>query len=253
MIEFYKNLDTKNALNYIIDSRVLITALFKDIPDLKSVSFSCSSEYDDNNYYDSVQVTEINGWAYSHYEACYEDEMEEDYQRGLKNNPIGKRLDKDFCMACLELVDEVGKSFGHCDHSFKRDEYTFDEGSDPQVLCKKTREENEFNKFILNLACGNLQQDESIFERIDSKWALYYAFDHGRLSKEVEDKIFLKKGNMKSAYLYSVHILKDVLPKNIEDFYILNSFAKKKKTETKNTDQEYLGKYLEFKKTLVTK
>ena len=41
MIEFYKNLDTKNALNYIIDSRVLITALFKDITDLKSVYFYC--------------------------------------------------------------------------------------------------------------------------------------------------------------------------------------------------------------------
>jgi len=249
MIEFYKNLDTKNALNHIIDNRVLVTALFKDIPDLKSVSFSCSSEYDDNNYYDSVHVTEINGWAYSHYEACYLDELEEDYQHGLKNNPIGKRLDKDSCMACLELVDEVGKGFGHCDHSFKREEY-FNEVIGPQVLCKKTL---EFNKFILNLACGNLQQDESIFKRIDSKWALYYAFDHGRLSKEVEDKIFLKKGNMKSAYLYSVHILKDVLPKNIEDFHILNSFSKNKKNETKNTDQEYLGKYLEFKKTLVAK
>jgi hypothetical protein len=154
-------------------------------------------------------------------------------------------LDKEVVNACADLIQEVGKDFGYGDeNSLRRSDYI------PEMSVPKS--DREFKKFVLDLESGNKIEGDSVLIKIalkfGAKWALYYAFDHGRLSKEAEDKIFLKKGNMKGAYLYSVHVLKDVLPKNIEDFHVLNSFSKKKND---STDKEYLNSYLEFKTTLV--
>jgi hypothetical protein len=242
MLEFYKNNDIRETLKSIISDRQLISSLFRSVPELNSIGFSVTNEYDDSNYYDSVRLESVNGYSWSPYEDCYDDELEDYY--GVSNNPDGKKLDKEVVNACASLIEEVGKDFGYGDeNSLLRSDYT-----SPSYTTKPNR---EFNRFILDLAAGNKLKDESILAKIaskfGSKWALYYAFDHGRLSKETEDKIFLKKGNMREPYLYSVHVLKDVLPKNIEDFHILNCFGKKKES----SDQEYLNKYLEFKKTLV--
>jgi len=242
MLEFYKNSDIREELKNILSDRQLISSLFRSVPELESIGFSVTNEYDDSNYYDSVRLESINGYSWSPYEDCYDDELE-DYD-GISNNPNGKKLDKDIAQACSNLVEMVGKDFGYGDdNSFRRADYI--------PASSTTKPYREFNEFILDLAAGNKLKDESILAKIaskfDPKWALYYAFDHGRMNKETEDKIFLKKGNMRAAYFYSVHVLKDVLPKNIEDFHILNCFGKKKES----SDQEYLNKYLEFKKTLV--
>jgi len=238
MLEFYKNSDIREELKNILSDRQLISSLFRSVPELESIGFSVTNEYDDSNYYDSVRLESVNGYSWN----PYEDDYDDDYDSS--NSPTGKKLDEEIARACASLIEEVGKDFGYGDeNSLLRSDYT-----SPSSTTKPYR---EFNRFILDLAAGNKLKDESILAKIaskfDPKWALYYAFDHGRMNKEIEDKIFLKKGNMREAYLYSVHVLKDVLPKNIEDFHILNSFGKKKES----SDQEYLNKYLEFKKTLV--
>lgn len=243
MLEFYKNSDIRETFKNIVSDRQLISSLFKSIPELNSIGFSVTNEYDDSNYYDNTVMQSVNGYSWSQYEDCYDDELE-DYD-GVSNNPNGKKLDKEVAQACNDLIQEVGKDFGYGDeNSLKRSDYI------PEMSISKS--DREFKKFVLDLESGNKIEDESVLVKIalkfGAKWALYYAFDHGRLSKEAEDKIFLKKGNMNEAYLYSVHVLKDVLPKNIEDFHVLNGFSKKK---SDSTDKEHLNSYLEFKKTLV--
>ena len=243
MLEFYKNSDIRETLKSIVSDRQLISSLFRSVPELNSIGFSVTNEYDDSNYYDNVVMQSINGYSWNPYEDCYDDELE-DYD-GSSNNPDGKKLDKEVIEACTNLIQEVGKDFGYGDdNSLRRSDYI------PEMSMPKS--DREFKKFVLDLESGNKIEDESVLVKIalkfDAKWALYYAFDHGRLSKETEDKIFLKKGNMREAYLYSVHVLKDVLPKNIEDFHVLNGFGKKKND---SADKEYLNSYLEFKKTLV--
>jgi len=257
MLEFYKNCDIRTALRDVVCSDQIIWSLFKSVPELKSISFYVSNEYHDNNYYDKVTLETVNGHRWDSGEEGYvDDPLNEDEDEEKSNEP---KLDAEIVECCQSLIDEIGKEFD-CGETFllTREDYTPGEKRTDCThigsLHPKKLSHNKFNEFVLNLASGNKIENESILKKFEAKWAVYYAFDHGRLSSEIENKIFAKKGNMREAYLYCVNILKDVLPKKIEDFHILNGFSRPSGTPAHQghcSDEKYLKKYLEFKKTLV--
>ena len=242
MLEFYKNCDIRTALRDVVCNDQIIWSLFKSVPELKSIRFSVTNEYDDSNYYDSVRLESINGHSWDLGSECYyEDEPTDDEPfDATEEKSKEPKLGLDVVECCISLIEEVGKDFGYGEENLiAREDYAPGEES-------KKIGRGKFDEFVLNLATGNKIENESVLKKFEAKWAVYYAFDHGRLSSEIENKIFAKKGNMREAYLYSVNVLKDVLPKKIEDFHILNGFSNKN-----SSDEKYLKNYLEFKKTLV--
>jgi hypothetical protein len=77
MNHFRKIRDIRKASRRLVENSDLLVALFKDIPELQNFTFSVSQEYDDNNYFDSVRLVEINGHAYDF--DGYDDDSEESW------------------------------------------------------------------------------------------------------------------------------------------------------------------------------
>lgn len=60
MIESKKSLDINRALKKSLHIGDSVAKMFLDFPTLKSVSFSKTNEYNDNDYSDNFRVTHIN-------------------------------------------------------------------------------------------------------------------------------------------------------------------------------------------------
>lgn len=239
----------KDAINENLDYVDLITALFNDVPELKTIEFNVENAYDDSNYYDDTTLTAINGYSWNSGEECYDDETE-DYDE-QSNRPSGEKIkDDDVIRACADLTNRIASSFGYGDHKLIRSRYVNKSNKDKDGL---------FRDFLYKFAAGQKIEDQNILLKFDPEWALYYAHDHGRLEESIENKIFSKKKDSshchtKLAYLYAVHVLKDKLPEKIEKFFILNNLGNKKKKEDYNyhddENEKYFKKYLEFKESL---
>lgn len=235
MINYRKKSDIRFAMTNLvgISSEELIATLFEDNPNLVSIEFSKSNEYDDSNYYDSCELTAINGYSW---DVCEETYAYDDSEDGEDRESLeDKIVDVEVIAACREMVDLVGKDFGYGEHTLSRNDYA--------AKRKRTQEEKTIAKYICSFLNKEKIDDEKVFLKAEPKWALYYAHDFGPFKdKDVEHKVFTKKGRMEYAYFYAVHVLKGKLPENIENFYILDSFNKTKE------DKDWLVKYLEFKK-----
>lgn len=208
---------------------LLIYNLFKSLPNLQSLSFTKSNEYDDNNYYDSLSITQINGVDIE-CNGYIRDENGQvfDYDDEMVEN--SKLIDEDLIEYIADILDEAtGNNYDYGDHVLHR-----------QDQCEKSKVCNKaFISYYQCLISGSKLDDESLFDN-HPEIALLYAYDilKGRLNKNTEKYL---KTDFFLCYLYAKHVIKGKLPKEIENHFSLKSF-------NKLTDQEkkYFALYKEF-------
>ena len=207
MLNFNKLYDIRRILQNVVTDDQLIRAVFEDIPELEEISFSVTQEYDDNNNFDYVRPTAINGWNIDS-EYVYEEDCVSDLPKIEVDARVGTIVD---------LIEVVGKDFGTGeDHKIDR-AYAM-----RGLLSDISTETKTEMKYILNYLMGKKLPD-NFFVSVDSKWALYHAHDHGRFKPETEFKIFARPGRMFVAMRYAREVLKGPLDEKIENFFILNA------------------------------
>jgi len=212
MNHFRKLRDIRKASRRLVENTELLVALFKDVPELQSFKFEVSQEYDDNNYFDSVNLVEINGHAYTY--DGYDDDSEESElprveQTDLIKNAVGL------------IADDYDNSAGEVE--IKREDY--EAGKEPLYPVER---------IYLGSYLSGSEIPVSFFVENDPKWAVYYAMDHGRFPEEDEFDIFARNGVMDEALCYA-EVVGRLVPE-LENFYILNAFEE---------DSAFLKEYLE--------
>jgi hypothetical protein len=203
MIHFSRALDIKRAGSRLIREGELATLLFKSIPELMHFSFVKTQEYDDNNYFDSTRLTEVNGHPYSY--DGYDDEEDEETTSDLP------RIENVHMVE--HVMDMIAEDRYHSDEEVvvKREDY--EESED--------EEERSPEKTYLASYLSGTELPVSFFLENDPKWAVYYALDHGRFDEEAEFKILARPGEMHLALEYARHVIRGRLPHEVENFYIL--------------------------------
>ena len=233
MIKFDKLLWIKNELGRIVSPDEIILAAFDGCPELDNFSFSKSNEYDDNNYSDHVALLSVNG----HPVNCdgENEEDEDDLEKEKSSLPklpdwVGENL--------VELIHEVRDEWDYTDEvivrreNYKKNKY------------RKTKEDKEAKKYLCSHLSGKRLPESFFLKCSSTKLSLYYAIEHGRFSSDAEFKIFAKEGRMWYALRYAQEIIGGVLPKEIENFFILNDKAE-------NEDEhKQLQEYIAWKNTL---
>jgi len=208
MNNFRKLRDIRKASRRLLENTELLVALFKDVPELQSFKFSMSQEYDDNNYFNSVSLVEINGHAYNY--DGYEGELPKVEQTDLINNAVGL------------IAANYDNSAGEVE--IRREDY---EQASKEPLYPAER-------IYLGSYLSGSEIPVSFFVENDPKWAVYYAMDHGRFPEDDEFRIFARNGWMDEALCYAESVGR--LVPELENFYILNASEE---------DSECLKKYLE--------
>jgi hypothetical protein len=212
MNHFRKIRDIRKASKRLVENSDLLVALFKDIPELQNFKFSVSQEYDDNNYFDSVRLVEINGHAYDF--DGYDDDSEESELPRVEQTDLIKN-------ALGLIADNYDNSAGEVE--IKREDY--EAGKEP--LFPEER-------IYLGSYLSGSEIPVSFFVDNNPKWAVYYAMDHGRFPEDDEFDIFARNGWMDEALCYA-EVVGRLVPE-LENFYILNASEE---------DSECLKKYLE--------
>lgn len=230
MLHFNKLYDIRRILENVVSEDDLIRAVFEDAPELQEFTWSVTNEYDDNNYSDYVRLTTVNGWRLD-YDDVYEEEQDSDLPKIEDMNVVGTVRD---------LVEIVGKDFGYGEDQKIDRSYAM-----RHKRSKKSFEDKATAKYIMSHLMGK-KLPENFFVRVDPKWALYHALEHGSFKPETEFKIFARNGHMFCARRYAQEILKGPLDEKTENFFILNS-------QPDTPDYEDLKKYLEFKKNVTQK
>jgi len=230
MLNFEKIYEVHCALKKVYTEADMIAAVFADCPDLETFNFSVTSEYDDNNYSDSTRITAINGRPVD-YEAEYDDDEGE--------GGFGPKVDSTTRASLRDLVELVGESFGHSDdHLIKRDVF----------LSKKkksfVRGKPEIQYAIAHVS-GTKIEDEWFLNN-DSKYAAFYAEEHGRFSKDMEMKLFAGKGKMCDCFMYAQAIRRP-LPKHLENHWTTRCVLDSLHLDSTEEDSEYFRKYLAFR------
>jgi hypothetical protein len=232
VIHLQKQFEIKSFLESCVSSNDLIACAFKDCPELQSFSVRKVNEYDDNNYSDYISLSKVNG-HFVDYEGEYEED-EEDSDESL----LPKITDKSIIYNLMDLVGNLKDYFDYGeDQDVRRP--NVDGGKFKPVRLYKLDQARK--KYVLAYLSGKTVPD-SFFIKNDSRYAVFYALDHGRFSKEVEFKIFARKGCMSDAFEYAKHVLKAPLGEEIENFFLLSD-------SKEGDDHVFLQKYIEFKKS----
>ena len=222
MLNYDKQYDIRRVLRNIVSEDDLLSAIFQDIPDLNGFTFSVISEYDDNNYSDSVNLTSVNGCRVN-YDGEREEDEEEEKHHGLSGDEIQDVID---------FVQTVGREYGHSDmHEVSRSTHAPRTRGFHKKDCEEIR-------YVTAYMTNQKLPDEFFKGLAEEKWAVYYADDHGRFSEDLEFDIFAHEGRMFNAYRYAREIIKGPLPKAVENFFIL---------QPDETDRKYLQEYITWK------
>ena len=231
MIHYQKLRDLKHAMKNVARNEDLLVELFRGMPELQCFGIVKCQEYDDNNYYDSTRLTSVNGHSYG-YEG-YEDE-DEDYcvSPSLEPSNLPKVSEKKIhwiedavCWIEDELERDEEEVF------FKREDYS--SGLNTRDVLLRDDERRYFAAYM-----AGKKLPDSFFVKIDPKYAVYHALDHGRFKPEMEFKIFAKHGEMRKAVEYARHVIKGRLPEAVENFYFLDPAE-----EDKQHLQEYIAEF----------
>lgn len=179
--------DIKYVLSNSIRLDDLLAAMFSDHPELKTVEYSVTSEYDDNNYTDYSRLQKINGWEVD-CEGEFEEDQDEDLDEATK--PSAAAIN-----AAMLLDEYVQEKFGVGDWEFKRSEYPMKDcderlGDNPEMECAVALlHGRKVPVETLAVACG--------------RWVMRHAEVHGRYSTEDEIKVFAREGMMRDACEYA--------------------------------------------------
>jgi len=233
MIKLDKLLYIKNELERIISPDEIISAAFDGCPELVEFSFRKSNEYDDNNYSDHLELLYVNGHRVD-YNGEYEEEDEE-YEEERKKSSLPK-LPNWVGSNLVDLIHEVGNEWDYSD------EITVSRENYKNKKSRKSKEDKESRRYLCSHLSGKRLPESFFIKCSNPKLALYYAIEHGRFSSEAEFKILAKEGRMWYALRYAQEIIGGVLPKEIENFFILNDKAE-------HEDHEKLQEYIAWKNT----
>jgi len=243
MFEIKKNLATLRFLDsqksFIKDK--LICLLFIEIKNLDSFVIESSNEYNDNNYYNYVRLSKINDIPIEEGYGYYKDDegnILDDYD-GEK--VVSKKILSDEELSVLfSVCNNIGEGWNDT-VKISRDSCLV---GTPRSLspskAKKYLEETEdeknkgFKFYFANLLLSkglskeNFKDDtmseENFKDEIIS--AVYFASMTGkRLKPETES---LLKHDAEAAYYYAKNVIKGKLPKDVENYFELNSFKNKK-------------------------
>lgn len=226
------------VLRRVIKREPTLKALFDDNPELEVFTFSKTQEYDDNNYYNSVQLQTVNGYGVDsegNYE--YDDDDEE------TNHP---KLAEEICRYIADYISDIGEHFeDEEDIEVCREDY------ENEVLPASGKVEfdpkSDEEKYVKSFLFGTTLPD-SFFIKADPRFAVWYADDHGRFDPKIEKKIFAQKGRMEEAFYYALHVLKGPLPDAIENFFTLRvsmlDKSKMKEHDKDTRDYKFFQRYL---------
>ena len=241
MIECIKSTEIRDALKNESDCKNtnLLRDLFIEILTLKSVGFCKYNEYNDSNYSDYFKITSINGVNFSNDDDCYVDE-EGNETKDLPKEMPDKNYEVPFIINTLESLSE---EYGYDDYLETRE----------SVLSKPRKKENKdkaFNAYYIALKTGEKVNNLSVFKN-NPNWALYYSMDvlKDRLPRDIES-VFKK--DIKFAYYYAKNVIKGSLPEMIEKYFlqkaknILLETFENKDGYVNPEDKYYLRKYVEF-------
>jgi hypothetical protein len=231
MLKFDRLIYVKNEFARFFPVDDLIASAFEGCPELVKFTFRKSSEYDDNNYSDQVELSSVNG----HVVNCEEDY--DYYEEGCGKKESKESLPKvsnNIVQSLIELVYEIGKEWDYSeDITIQRKDYL------PRKK-KKTKEDKNREKYLASYLTGKPLPESFFLKNTSEHLALYYAVDHGRFSPEAEFKILAHEGRMYSALRYAKEIIKGPLPAEIENFFVLNDCAD-------SEDHEHLQEYISWK------
>lgn len=239
MLQYRKRSDLQVLLEKITDYRDILAGIFLDNPELEHFEFSVHSEYDDNNYNDVCDIVAVNG-HYVDYSGRYQDD--EHYQGAGEDAERSDlpRMIHPIVEAVIDFVNDYGKTYGQDDHKITR-EFALADSK------KSSRGSDREGAKYLKSYLSKEKIEDSWFLKADPKWAAYYAEENGRFAKEIETKIFCKKGRMMEAYMYA-QALKRPLPEEIETFYTTHNLV-----DPDEGDNLWFKEYLKFKKNLTKK
>lgn len=221
MIQLEKLRDLKRASRGVISVDEMVAKLFENLPELKCFKFCKSQEYDDNNYFDNIRTTEINGHSLGY------DGYDEDDEEGYSDLPKIQEIH-----LVENVVDFLAEKYDCTINEIEvvREDY---EGF------QKSADSPDMTYLASYLSGSTLAK--SFFIKNDPKWAVYYALDHGRFDENSEFEIFARKDQMYMALEYARHVVRGRLPHPVENFFIL---------DCDEYDRVFLEQYLEFVKNV---
>lgn len=179
--------DIKNAMERFVNLDDLLAALFADHPDLQTLTFEVTSEYDDNNYSDYSRLYDVNGWHVD-YDGEF-DEANEDEEHDLPK-PSDVSI-----QAAMNLCDSVKEKYGYGTQEFERGDYDFD-----------SREKQLKSSPELECVVAILQRKKipaQVVADAGCSWWSHYADVHGRYGEEDEFLLFGREGMMGEAREYA--------------------------------------------------
>lgn len=238
MLNFAKRSDLHSLFQQMISKDYLVRSVFEDCPELDHFCFSCSSEYDDNNYSDHVSLQIVNGHKVD-YNGRYPDDPDFDdygYDENMHKSDL-PRVSQAIVDNISYLVNEIGNDYGYSEEiTISRDDMMSNK--------KKNNIDRAGLRYIKSYVSKEKIENEW-FLKNPLKWACYYAEDHGRFDKELETLLFMKQGVMREAYMY-VQATKKPLPKEIETFFVTHNLLGSEDTN----DAVWLKEYLRLKDRL---
>lgn len=217
--------DIKYALSHGIELDSLLAALFADHPDLKTVEYSVTSEYDDNNYSDYSRLQKVNGW-----QVDYDGNYDEDYEDEEDNENNPPKASEAAVSAAMLISEFVQERFGFGDHTFSRDEFADKSdpspGDNPQLEC------------AIALLHSKKVPLKTLIEA-GGRWVVRHAQVHGKYGPEDEFKLFAKEGMMYLALEYAKEC--GPLSEKTLNWFVLSS-------NKENPDHDHLQEYLKWMK-----
>lgn len=210
--------DLQRTMGGIVERDELAAALFAEVPELEEFTWVKSQEYDDNNYFDNIQVKSINGHPYG-YDGYDDDEADDEKSSLPKVEQV--HLIEDLIVAISDHYD------------FSDDEIEFRRGDYLDVTPgEKSDYERDKKQYFLSMLSGSRLPDE-FFAGKDPQLAIYHAIDHGRIGNEAE--VFAVRGNMSQVLDYA-RVVGGRVSDEVEKFFILDSHE---------DDKESLKQYIE--------
>jgi hypothetical protein len=248
MIEIINGLNLVNFLEKEKENikRKLLYLLFKEIKNLNSLEFSVSSEYNDNNYFNDIRLNSVNTINIEPYTYNY---FVDEKGTILNNDPDDSEgfepvLEKNLIVSSDELeligrvVQEVGLMYDYGDHILNREDFQElsykshfynDHLGDDVVPDDFENDWNALKELLIRKTSG--------FKGVDPRLTLIYSV-FNKLDKNQENCF---KENIEYAYYYAKHVLKDKLPKDLENYFRMKAFEKDGLT---GREKHFLNLYL---------
>jgi hypothetical protein len=210
--------DARKALSRAIDLDDMLSALFREDPELHSFVVEVTNEYDDNNYSDYSRVTKVNG-RYVDYNGDYEEENEKNPLPVVENNTI---------QMIVDLTESIMEKYGHGEIEISRGDYDSDKARPITGLAE------------MRCATALLNGEKipvSILSKSDHTWSIHHAEVHGRYSDEDEFALFAQEGMMGLAFDYARTF--GPLSEKTLNYFVLTLRAE-------DDDHEHLQEYLKW-------